>query len=704
MLCQPTKRNLARFNCKTGRREFTPDDNEQPGPSTEPSVVPGVKSNNLLPKQRSLSGKPMHLSISATESINLLPKGNDKQRSKTALPNTGRNKFTNDIAKGVGHLEKHVISRNAKQRSKTALPNAGRKRFTDEIAYGTDSREKQLSTCVTKNDDSETIQNSNVEPELIQSPMTNNSNNDHLTEIQMHMIHPCQDGILTPVEQSEPYLAKPETTDIEPKAAYKKDTNRKFSSVYLTENADDSETDDDDKETIVETNNINYKERVQYNIDNKTFHTTARVECFHESDGERHARESSTDDGYTGVLRDTQLRCTPVHCQKINGDVGDESSDNSRSITYKEDPEFNYSKVEESVGNDNTFPSVECVAIFSTDNELSEANTRINLTTSFETINHSCLNVLGADDGTITLKEIDNDIINENQNNSRTRSRLVIDATDSYSCTPDYLTGHVTSEGTLSGEIKIIQEKELIDSFKYGTCDERETAMPLISDKNKKSDELKEEQKTFGENNGDRNDTPAYACASETRITALHYNMTCLDGNNDRAVKTLRNSFASLESKIVIPTDYGEDSSDFDHTDSEYEAETAASKHSDDDVAELKALLEMTTCRRAEYVKTDNTDKEPENIEITNGQPSEDYVQFLREKTMDTKKVKKIKKVKARKNDKKEKIHKPIISHERNAKTKPTNDARQKKVVTDKPKTTHKQDSTKKTKKKSKHV
>ena len=707
MLCQPTKRNLARFNCKTGRREFTPDDNEQPGPSTEPSVTPTDKSNNLLRKQRSLSGKHMHLSISATESINLQPKGNDK-RSKTALSNTGRNRFNDDIAKDVRHLEKHVTLGNDIQRSRTALPDTGRSRFTDDIAKDVGHLEKHKPTSLNKIDDCNKIQKSNIEKKhttmLVLSSMSDSSIDDNPAGMQTDMIQQCQDGILNQVEHLDSRLAEIGSTAIEPKYTDKKDTNRKFSSVYLSENTDDSETDADDKETIVGKLNINDRESFQNDINNTDFHINTSVECFHEGDRKRHARKSSTDDGNTSVFRNTQLSYTPVHCRKINNDVGDEISN---SKTSKESPEFKDSKDEESICNDNNSPLVECVAIFSTDNEHSEANTGDNLTSSFETIIKACSNILGADDGTITLKEIDNDIINKKQNPSRTSSRLVIDATNSYSCTPDNIPGHEIKEGTLSGEIKIMQEHKLTDSFKHGTYDNLETAMSPISDKNKKCDGLKEEHKTFGENNGGGNDTfPAYACASkaETRIGAINYSMTGLDGNNDGAARTLRNGFVSLENKIVIPTDFGEDSSDFDQTDSEYEAETAASKHSDDDVAELKALLEMTTCRRAENVKIDNLDKEPEKIEITNGQPSEDYVQFVREKTMDTTKAKKIKKVKARKNDKKEKIHKSVIPHERNAKTKPTDDARQKKVVTKKPKTTHKQDSTKKTKKKSKQV
>ena len=599
MLCQPTKKNLARYNCKTGRKEFTPDDNEKPGPSNEPSVDIPNKRNEFLRKQRSLSGKHMHLSISATENINLLPPENDKQRSKTAPSNAGKLRIIGNTAKDTDPLANHNITR------------AG------------------------NIDDSRTIHNQTVEHEH--------------TGQQGHTIKSCQEyNLVHQIDQQ----ADIETL-LEINTSNNKDSNGIIRPIYMADKKDhcklDDDDDDDDDDDPTE---IDDKTLSQFSSDSPTCHiNTLATDIANDNDCEGHVKET-----HSG---------TNVHRELPNDDVCGESNKVSSSITSEDRCELNDTSGEESVFITTTY-SAECLSVLSTDKEHSKRNISAKPPNALDTRNHP---------HGISVKDIDNSFQNNNGQNSRNKTWASIDTSDSLSLT----------------------SSELVESFEHGTCNMQDVTSPWMSDRNKEYDETKWDMNGNNSFNiCERNATIHYICKPKVDTcigaSATKYNMHCPGANNFAMTNTPRSSFVSSENKIVIPTDYGEESSEFDITDSEPELEIDAQTHLDDDVAELKALLELTKERHDDSVTGDSMDDNTVKIELTNGKPCKEYVQFVREKTMDTKKSKAIKKVEKKKTSQKDKISKSLakgttlITHIKGDKTKKANDTEHKNLVQNKKK------------------
>ena len=604
-MCQPTKKNLARYNCKTGRREFTPDDNEKPGPSNEPSVDIPNKRNNFLRKQRSLSGEHMHLSISATENINLLPQENDKQRSKTAPCNAGKLRITGNTEKDTYPLANHNISR------------AG------------------------NIDDGRTTQNKTVEQDQ--------------TELQAHPIKSCQEyNLVHQIDQRADI-----ETPLEINTSNNKDSNGIIRPVYMADRKDhcklddDDNDDDDDDDDDDDPTEIGDKTLSQFSSDSPTCHVnTQATDIANDSYCERPVKET-----HSG---------TNVHRELPNDDVCGESNKVSSSITSEDRCEMNDTSGEQTILITTT-PLAKCISVLSTDKEHSKRNISAKSPNALDTRNHP---------HGISVKEIDNSFQNNNGQYSRNKTWASIDTSDNLSLTPS----------------------ELIESFEHGTCNMQVATSPFMSGRNEEYDEPKQDLNGINSFNiCERNEILHYIFKPEVETcigaSATKYNTDCLGANNFAMTNTPRSSFVSSENKIVIPTDYGEESSEFDITDSEPELEIDAQTHLDDDVAELKALLELTKERHDDSVTGDFMDDNTVKIELTNGKPCKEYVQFVREKTMDTKKSKAIKKVEKKKTSQKDKISKSLtkgstlITPIKGDKTKKANYAKHKNTVQNKKKT-----------------
>ena len=668
MLCQPDKSNLAYINCKTGRREFTPTDNEQPGPSNVLSISPEHESNSLLRKHRSHSGVQRYLSISATENIDLLPAEKDKQQ--------------------------------------TAMTMIGAKSSTDIYNASIDNgfHEKQGDKTVNRKDNSQIIQNNNVELERNAMPILSSKSGSPNDDKSARMETDIRSDV-EPTGQESYIFNSTERRDTnalrESETIDKLDVNGNFSSINWTANTIYTRNDSDHSETtcdgsdIKDTENTHLISRKQQITNDTSFNVNASVvDSLHAGDSELHEGNSSQNDtnSNTIVISSTQNSCTNLHDKNINGDIyvaGNgkvESNKDTPRVTCKERPEREDSEEEETRCNRKISHSAGSIEVDSRNNDHQETNTNIDSNSVGENI--KCTNSYPYDQDhdwhRITNKERDSDLLSVKGQQARISNRLVIIATESCCCIPDDFTRHDTNARATLNETNAILRNELIDSNKHGTNNRQDDILSSVCNKNESSDESKQDMteiKNYRENYDDRNiNRPDCRGLSEneTHINAERTNRAHLVESDDRTAEKPNSSIKSYENKIVIPTGNGEESSESDHTDSECETDIETKTNVDEDVADLKILLELTTGRRfscVEHAITDKINQNNEMVETTSGRPCKDYVQFVREKTMETAKTKKIKKVKPKNTEKKDKLHKQFITHGKAVKTKDSNDA-----------------------------